>query len=84
MRAWWNLCDISDYNHCWKTIYLQRNLEEAIEKFVPGESDTKKVSIQCSKPREYITNMDADSERSQDHTETASMLVVAVFSSTSS
>jgi len=28
--------------------------------------------------------MDADSKRSQDHTETASMLVVAVFSSTSS
>ena len=39
----WSLCDVSAYQHCWKTMYLQRNLEEAIETFVPGQSDIKQV-----------------------------------------
>ena len=35
----WELCDVSEHSHSWKQMYFERNTQEAIEKFVPGESD---------------------------------------------
>ena len=30
---------MSEHRNCWKEMYFERNGQEAIEKFVPGESD---------------------------------------------
>lgn len=38
-RTRWGLCDISEHDGSWKTMYFERNVQETIEKFVPEASD---------------------------------------------
>ena len=42
-RARWQLCDISDYDHNWKRMFFERNAQEAVETFVPDQSDIMQV-----------------------------------------
>lgn len=54
---------MSEHNHCWKTMFFERNAQEAIEKFVPGESDLAQLEellrlssdyIQCLVIRQFL------------------------------
>ena len=35
----WDVCNVSEHKHCWKTMYFERHTQEMIEKFVPGQSN---------------------------------------------
>lgn len=39
----WELCDVSEHKYCWKTMFFERNAQDVIEKFVPGESDVTEL-----------------------------------------
>lgn len=43
-KSRWTVCDVSLYANCWKRMYFERNLEEIIEKFVPGSSDEQALA----------------------------------------
>lgn len=38
-KARWSICDVSVFGSSWKRMYFERNLQEIIEKFVPGATD---------------------------------------------
>lgn len=38
-RSRWKICDVSSYGNSWRRMYFEKNLEEIIEKFVPGTTD---------------------------------------------
>ena len=44
-RARWQLCDVSDYDHNWKRMFFERNAQEAVETFVPDQTDIKLVCV---------------------------------------
>eukprot|EP00731_Ephydatia_muelleri_P020256 Em0012g1081a len=35
----WGNCDVSKYGKCWKRMFFEKNAQEALEKFVPDQSD---------------------------------------------
>jgi hypothetical protein len=37
----WPVCDIKQYDNSWKRFYFEKNIEEIIENFVPGQTDMK-------------------------------------------
>jgi len=39
----WKICDVSCYGNCWRRMFFEKNLEEIIEKYVPGVTDQKQV-----------------------------------------
>lgn len=39
----WPICDIKQYDNSWKRFYFEKNIEEIIENFVPGETDLKQL-----------------------------------------
>ena len=44
-RARWQLCDVSDYDHNWKRMFFERNAQEAVETFVPDQTDVNQVCV---------------------------------------
>lgn len=39
----WGNCDVSKYGKCWKRMFFEKNAQEALEKFVPDQSDLSEV-----------------------------------------
>ncbi|XP_065052349.1 dynein regulatory complex subunit 5-like [Rhopilema esculentum] len=56
-RARWNVCDVSLYNDNWKQMYFERNLEEIIEKFVPGTTDPSLLEKTLKLSSDYIKSI---------------------------
>lgn len=53
----WMICDVSLYKNSWKRMFFEKNLEEIIEKFVPGSDQFKLIeTLQLSK--DYIRCLD--------------------------
>ena len=46
-RARWQLCDVSDYDHNWKRMFFERNAQDAVETFVPGQTGVNQVRVVC-------------------------------------
>lgn len=42
-KARWELCNIADHAHSWKTLFFERHVQEAVEKFVPGQSKVEEL-----------------------------------------
>jgi len=41
--ARWKICDVSCYAQSWRRMFFEKNLQECIEKFVPGTTDPKQL-----------------------------------------
>ncbi|KAL5489678.1 hypothetical protein EMCRGX_G018796 [Ephydatia muelleri] len=39
----WGNCDVSKYGKCWKRMFFEKNAQEALEKFVPDQSDLSEL-----------------------------------------
>lgn len=39
----WGKCDVSNYGKSWKRMFFEKNAQEAIEKFVPDQSDLNEL-----------------------------------------
>jgi hypothetical protein len=50
----WELCDVSEYRDCWKEMYFERNAQEALETFVPGDSDINKLEELLRLSSDYV------------------------------
>lgn len=42
-RERWDLCDVSEYDHNWRRMYLERHMESMIELYIPQVTDAKVV-----------------------------------------
>jgi len=53
----WRVCDVSLYGGCWKRMFFERNLEELIEKFVPGTTDPSILNLVLSLSANFIQSL---------------------------
>lgn len=53
-RLRWELCDVSEHRQCWKEMYFEKNAQEAIEKFVPGNSDLNELEELLRLSSDYV------------------------------
>lgn len=53
-RSRWELCDVSEHRNCWKEMYFEKNSQEAIEKFVPGDSNLTELEQLLKLSSDYV------------------------------
>ncbi|XP_075893793.1 dynein regulatory complex subunit 5-like [Nelusetta ayraudi] len=57
-RERWDLCDVSEYEHSWRRMYLERHVESAIELYIPQVTDAKDVLDLVPLCKNYIKRLD--------------------------
>ncbi|CAG5127414.1 unnamed protein product [Candidula unifasciata] len=57
-RARWNICDVSVYGNSWKRMYMEKNLEQIIELFVPHTTDSQELDDTVKLSAEFIKKLD--------------------------
>eukprot|EP00794_Sanderia_malayensis_P017554 gene17554-19304_t len=53
----WSVCDVSVYGNSWKRMFFERNLEEIVEKFVPGTTDPTVLNETLQLSSNYIKSL---------------------------
>ncbi|KAF0023688.1 hypothetical protein F2P81_024318 [Scophthalmus maximus] len=54
----WDLCDVSNYGHSWKRMFLERRLQGIIELFMPDVTDPKTVLEMVPHCRNHVKRLD--------------------------
>lgn len=57
-RARWNICDVLVYGNSWKRMFMEKNLQQIIELFVPNTTDPQELDDTVELSAGFIKKLD--------------------------